>query len=143
LARVDISYSGNPVFKDQIVIRVTDLSPAGHVGFDSYVSILNDAATRFFQSQGVKRSADNPVGVLFADLAVIYRSEAFYGDTLNIEAAIEDIKSKGFDLVFRITSQSNGKEIALAKIGTLFYDYANEKVVPIPENLQYVTKQNI
>lgn len=141
LARVIISYPGNPIFQDQAVIRVTDLGLAGHLSFDGLVSILNDVAARFFLSYGIKRGRSGPVGVLHTDLAVSYRSEVFYGDTLLIEAAIDDIKNKGFDLAFRVTSRSNGKEIALAKIGILFYSYAEQKAVPIPKQLHLLTRQ--
>lgn len=136
MARVRISYPGNPVFHDIVIIRVTDLGLAGHLSFDGLVSILNDAAARFFASYGIKRGRTGPVGVLHTDLAVIYQAEAFYGDALVIEAAIDDIKNKGFDLIFRVTSRSDGKDIALAKIGILFYKYAEEKSVPIPDQLQ-------
>lgn len=136
MARVTISYPGNPVFQDIVIIRVTDLGLAGHLSFDSLVSILNDAAARFFTSQGIKRGRTGPVGVLHTDLAVVYKSEAFYGDALVIEAAIDDLKSKAFDLVFRVTSRSKGKEIALAKIGILFFNYAHGKSVPVPDQLR-------
>lgn len=139
MARVIISYPGNPVFQDQVVIRVTDLGLAGHLSFDGLVSILNDVAARFFESHGIKRGRTGPVGILHTDLAVTYRAEVFYGDSLVIEAAIDDVRRKGFDLVFRVTSRSNGKEIALAKIGVLFYNYVEEKSVPIPDPLYGVT----
>ena len=135
MARVFVSYPGNPVFKDQQIIRVSDLGLAGHLSFDALVSILNDTAARFFDSHGIKRGKTGPVGVLHTDLAVSYRSEIFYRDAVLIEAAIDDVKNKGFDLVFRVTSRSNGKEIAIAKIGVLFYSYAQKKAVPIPDQL--------
>ncbi len=135
MARVMISYPGNPVFQDQQVIRVTDLGLAGHLSFDALVSILNDVAARFFDTYGIKRGRNGPIGVLHTDLAVIYRAEVFYGDAVLIEAAINDVKTKGFDLVFRVTSRSNGKEIAIAKIGILFYNYSEERAVPIPDQL--------
>ncbi len=141
MARVMISYPGNPVFQDEQVLRVTDLGLAGHLSFDALVSILNDVAARFFDNYGIKRGRNGPVGVLHTDLAVIYRAEVFYGDAVLIEAAINDIKTKGFDLVFRVTSRSNGKEIAIAKIGILFYDYSEEKAVPIPNQLVQLVKK--
>jgi acyl-CoA thioester hydrolase len=139
VARVNITYPGYSVFKDQIVIRVTDLGLAGHLSFDGLVSILNDVSARFFASHGIKRGRTGPVGVLHTDLVVNYLSEAFYGDAVLIEVAIDDVKKKGFDLFFRVTSRSGGKEIALAKIGVLFYNYAEKKAVFIPDELHILT----
>jgi 4-hydroxybenzoyl-CoA thioesterase len=104
-----------------------------HLGFDSLVGIVNDASARFFQHIGLSRGRFDGVNTIYADLSVVYRSEAHHGDTLRIEVAAGDVNEKRLDLVFRVSQQESGREVALARIGVLFFDYRLRKVVEIPE----------
>ena len=132
--RIEIEYPGKTIFTCQTRVRITDLSASGHVGFDSLVAMINDASAQFFEKRGIQRKPGG-VGTIYADLAVAYKSESFFGDTLLIDMAIGAISGKGFDLIFRITSKHGGKIVALAKIGVLFYDYENHRVTSIPEGI--------
>jgi len=132
--RIEIQYPEKTVFSCQTRVRVTDLSASGHVGFDSLVAILNDASAQFFEQRGIQRKPGR-IGTIYADLAVAYKSESFFGDTLIVDMAIGDISDKGFDLMFRIGSRHSGKIVALAKIGVLFFDYERHQVAPIPEGI--------
>jgi acyl-CoA thioesterase FadM len=126
-----IEYPESSAFSCEIPVRITDLSAAGHLGFDHLVGMLNDASAQFFARRNVHRKQGG-IGAIYVDLAVSYQSEAFWGDRLVIEAAIGEVREKGFDLLFRVTRRQGGV-VALAKIGVLFFDYDKRKAVPIPE----------
>lgn len=132
--RVEIEYPEKTVFSCQTRVRITDLSASGHVGFDSIVAMINDASAQFFEKRGIQRKPGG-IGTIFADLAVAYKSESFFGDTLHIDMAIGDTSRKGVDLMFRIHSTHTGKVVAFAKIGVLFFDYESRQVAPIPEGI--------
>jgi acyl-CoA thioester hydrolase len=132
--KIEIAYPEKTVFTCQTRVRTTDLSTSGHVGFDSHVAILNDASAQFFQQPDIREKAGH-VGRIYADLAVVYKSESFFGDTLHIDMAIGETSDKGFDLIFRIRSERTGKIVALAKIGVLFFDYETHQVTSIPEGI--------
>ena len=51
-----------------------------------------------------------------ADVAIEYKGEGFYGDTLRIQMAATDLSKYGFDLVYHVTNQ-RGQEVARAKTG--------------------------
>lgn len=133
MARVEISYPERTLFRCGAEVRITDLSAAMHLGFDSLVGIVNDASARFFQHIGLSRGGFDGVNTIYADLSVVYRSEAHHGDTLRIEVAAGDVDEKRLDLVFRVSQRESGREVALARIGVLFFDYGRRKVVGIPE----------
>lgn len=128
---ISIEYPEPTVFSCETTVRITDLSAAGHLGFDHLVAILNDASARFFAERNIHRKQGG-VGAIYADLMVRYFAEAFFGDILGIDIAIGEVREKGLDLVFRITRRKAGDVIALAKIGVLFLDYDRHKVVSIP-----------
>ncbi|MFZ3046789.1 MAG: thioesterase family protein [Desulfatirhabdiaceae bacterium] len=132
--KIQIDYPDKTVFTVETRLRITDLSPSGHLGFDNLVAIINDASARFFESRGIKRKQGH-IGTIYTDLGVSYQSETFYGDVLTIEMAIGETYARGFDLMFRVNSQTTGKIVALAKIGILFFDYQIRQAVPIPDGV--------
>lgn len=132
--RIEIEYPEKTIFSCQSPVRISDLSGSGHVAFDSLVSIINDASARFFKKPEILELTGR-TGRIYADLAVVYKSESFFGDILRVDMAIGDIADKGFDMIFRIISTSKNHIVALAKIGVLFFDYQTHQVVPIPEGI--------
>jgi 4-hydroxybenzoyl-CoA thioesterase len=73
-----------------------------------------------------------------ADAAVIYRAEGRYGMVLRAELAWADVRSRGCDLLYRLTDMASGQEIARAKTGIIFYDYAARRVAHLPEPFRRV-----
>ncbi len=136
MARVQIDYPERTLFTCDSAVRITDLSAAMHLGFDSLVGIVNDASARFFRQIGVSRGSFSGINTIFSDLAVSYRSEAFHEDRLTIEVAAGDVNENRLELVFRVSSDDDGREVALARIGVLFFDYAKRKVVKIPDEVR-------
>ncbi|MGD8369199.1 MAG: thioesterase family protein [Desulfobacterales bacterium] len=136
MTRVEIDYPKRTLFTCTAAVRISDLSAAMHLGFDSLVCIVNDASAQFFRHIGLPRERLGGFGPIYADLAVVYRSEAYHGDELTIDVAAEVGTPKRLDLVFRVARKESGREVALARIGVLFFDYREKKVVPIPEEIR-------
>ena len=63
---------------------------------------------------------------------MVYRAEGFYGMVLRVEVAVADLRTRSCDLLYRITDVASAAEIARAKTGVLFFDYASRRVVSIP-----------
>ena len=72
------------------------------------------------------------VGIVVADAAVQYRSEAFHGETLRAEMAPADFNKYGCDLMWRLSDVASGREVARGKTGILFFDYAARKPAGVP-----------
>jgi acyl-CoA thioesterase FadM len=139
--KIEINFPDTTEFTVRIPVRITDLSQASHVGFDNMVGILNEASTRFLESRGVSRKPGS-IGPIYTDLTVSYRSETFYGDTLIVDVAVGNIYTKGYDMLFRVTSLTTGAISALARIGVVFFDYQARKAVPIPEGVLHPTQRH-
>jgi len=132
VARIKIFYPEKTIYEHNVRVRIGDLSSSGHLAFDSLVGILNDASAEFFLANGIVRGNRNGQGVIYTELAVNDLNEAYYGDMLQIEIAVSDVGSKGFDLFFRVNSAEKEKVVAVAKIGVLFFDYQKGRAVKMP-----------
>ncbi len=137
MARLQLSLPSKFVFTTQLVVRVSDLNYGGHVGNDRVLSLMQEARIQFYRHLGFESeiSFDGSVGQIISDAAVIYKSESFLGDHLEIQIAVADFNKYGFDLLYLITNVTSGKEVARGKTGIVCFDYEKRKVAPIPEVL--------
>ena len=119
-------------FTTEIPLRVSDINYGGHLGNDAVLAIAQEARMRFLQSHGWTELDVSGVGIIMTDAALVYRSEAFYGDVLTIDVAVADMQQLGCDFLFRVTNKASGKEVALVKTGIVFFDYAKRKPAPVP-----------
>ena len=77
------------------------------------------------------------------DAVLVYRSEGFYGDVARIEIAVSNMQSHGCDFIYKVTNKETGKELARAKTGILFYDYAEKKILQVPKKFKSLFSRNI
>lgn len=133
MARVKLDLPEKFVFQTSVKVRIGDINYGGHLGNDAVLSIMHEARFQFFNSLGYKDEISiEGVGTIQADTAIVYKGEAFHGDEITIEIAIEDITRKSFDVVYRLSCEE--KEIARAKTGIVMFNYNEGKVCNIPEN---------
>ena len=120
-------------FTTTIPIRITDVNYREHLGNDAVLSLCHEARFRLLRSHGWTEMDIQGTGIIMSDAAIVFKSEAFYGDTVRIEVAVLEIGSAGCDMVYRMTNEATEKEIALVKTGIVFFDYTNRKPKPVPE----------
>ena len=96
------------------------------------LSIIHEARLRFLNHLGYSESNVEGFGIIMIDAGIQYKSEAFYGDELLIEIAVNDFTGIGCDFVYRLTNKNSKKEIAVAKTGIVFFDYEKRKTAPVP-----------
>lgn len=129
--RIKISVPDKVVASLTIPVRITDINYGNHLGNDALISIIHEARVQWLRQLGYTELNIENTGIIMSDLAVEYKNESFYGDELKIVLAVGDISSVSFELYYHIFNQHN-TEIAKAKTGLVFYDYAAKKVVAIP-----------
>jgi len=120
-------------FQTEIPVRITDLNYGNHLANDALLSILHEARVRFLARFGYTEVDIEGYGIIMGDAAIVYKSQAFYGDILKIDIAVTELSKKSCDF-FYLVSNPKGKTIALAKTGIVFYDYQNQKPVRIPRS---------
>ena len=124
MARIKINFPDTHLFSTEIKVRITDLNYGNHLGNDSLLSLLHEARVRFFREYGYTELNVEGVGIIMADVAIQYVSEAFYGERLKIDIAAGDFSRVAFDMFYRVTSGE--RVVAVAKTGIVFYDYTSK-----------------
>lgn len=125
------------IFQTVLTVRMSDINYGGHVGNDHMLTLMQEARIQFYNQLGFKDevSFEGAVGQIISDAMLIYKSESFQGDQLLIQIAVTDFNKYGFDLVYLVTQNQSGKEVARGKTGIVCFDYDKRKVATIPATL--------
>lgn len=141
MGRVQLDLPEKFVFSIDIPLRTGDINYGGHLGHDSILSLTQEARASMLAGYGfVEADIDGP-GLIISDAVLVYKSEAFYGDTLTIDVAVGEWNKYGCDIFYLLTSKASGKEVARAKTGVVFFDYGTHKVAPAPEKFRQIVEE--
>lgn len=140
MAKVEIELPEAWLFTTEIPVRISDVNYGGHLGNDAVLSIVHEARVRFFAAHGWRELevGQGGPGIVMVDAAVVYRAEGTWGMGLRVEVAAADVRTRGCDLLYRLSDAATGREIARAKTGIVFFDYAARRVVHMPEPFRQV-----
>ena len=138
MPRIKLEIPENKIAVLSIPVRITDINYGNHVGNDAFVSIIHEARMQWLQQHGYTELNIEGTGLILADLIVEFKSEAFYGDIIEIIISVGEISKVSFELFYQLSATRNEKNIllALAKTGMVCYDYGIKKVIRIPERLK-------
>lgn len=120
-------------FSTEIPLRVGDINYGGHLGNDRILSLVHEARVRHLRRFGYTELDVEGAGMVVADAVIVYKSEAFYGDVVNISLTCADFHRYGCNYFYRLTNKQSGREIARAKTGMVFFDFQRRRMVPMPE----------
>ena len=130
MPRISIDLPERFDFATDIPIYIGHINYGHHLDNSALLSLVSEARVRFFKSLGYTELDVEGVGIVVADAAVQYLSEAFHGEVLRFEMACADFNKYGCDLVWR--AGTSGREVARGKTGILFLDYSVKKPVRPP-----------
>lgn len=133
MARIDIELPRQFSFSTEIMLYLCHMNYGGHLDNALLLTVVSEARARFFQSLGYTELNVEGVGIIVADAALQYRSEAFHGEVMVVQMGAADFGSKGCDLLWCMTERSSAREVARGKTGIVFFDYAARKTVTVPQ----------
>ena len=136
MARIDITLPEKFCFSTEIPLNEGHINYRGHLDNVLLLSVVSEARQRFFESIGQSDLESGGIGIVIADAAVQYLSEAVLGKTMLVQMTAGDFTGKGCDLPWRMTEKDSGREVARGKMGLVFFDYATRKAVPVPESFR-------
>ena len=134
--RVNINLPEEFEFCTELEVRMADVNAGGHLGNHCLIALLNEGHLKYMQFKGFPELLVDGRAMINADLAVVYKSEMFYGNVLAIEVAAANFDKYGLDILYRVTNRSSGKVSAVAKMGMLFFDYAERKIAEVPQRFR-------
>jgi len=132
MARIKLDLPEHFPFSTELRVRITDVNYGGHMGNDSLLGLLHEARVRFLEHCGFSELNICGLGLIMADSVIVYKSEAFSGERLEIAVTATDFNQYGCDFVYRVTEKASGREVARAKTGIVFFDYAQRAIQHVP-----------
>lgn len=136
MARVDITLPERFPFRTEVELYLLHMNYGGHLDNALLLTVINEARMRFFRALGFEESDVCGVGIVIADAAVQYRSEAFQGEVMSVAMAAVEFARCGCDIVWQMTERTTRREVARGKTGIVFFDYRQRKVAPLPEEFR-------
>lgn len=135
--RIRITLPESFPFSTTLTIRITDLNYGGHVGNDSFLSLVHEARQQFLNSYGYAELSIAGIGLIMADAAIEFKKELNYGDHIKISVAAGGFDRLGFDLFYllELVTENGNIPAGKAKTGMMCYDYAKKKIMPVPEEV--------
>ena len=122
-------------FSTEIKIRITDLNMGGHVGNDTFLSLLHEARHEFLKALGYGELQFEGYGLIMTDAAIEYKKELGQGDIVKISVVANGFDKYGFDIFYKMEVITAAENIlaAKAKTGMLCYDYETKKIMRVPK----------
>ncbi len=133
MARIRLDLPSVFPYSTVVPVRITDINYGAHLGNDALMGILHEARVRFLNHLGYNEQNIEGFSIIMSDAAIVYRSESFYGDQLNIQVAVEDFHTFGCDIFYKVSELNSSREVARAKTGIVFFDYENRKLLEVPK----------
>ena len=131
MPRIKLDMPNDYIFWTTIPVRISDINYGNHLANDALLSIIHEARLQFLNSMGYSELDVGGPGIIMGDVGIIYKNQAYYGDALKIEIAVAGFSRKSCDFFYRIT-RNDGKIVAQAKTGIVFFDYTAGKPVNVP-----------
>lgn len=140
MPRVKLDLPVNLLGSFLIPVRITDINYGNHVGNNSIVEIIHEARVQFLRSHNFTELDAGGVALIMNELVVEYKKESFYKDQLNVAVFCGEITRVSFELYYEISVNRNQTIIIIAhaKTGMVGYDYEQQTVTAIPNELKEI-----
>ncbi len=141
MPRIRLNPPENVIFTTHLDVRVTDVNYGKHLGHMELIGLLHHARAEFLHAHGMTEIDIEGRTLLVVDLAVNYRSEAFFGQTLMIDIGMTFEGSRGVEISYAVKDQETGELVAVAQTGVVFADPEARAVVQVPETFRALVEE--
>ena len=138
MGRIKIEFPETFLFSTKISVRITDVNYGGHVGNDAILSIIHEGRTQFLKQFDFTEMDCGGVSLIMSDVAIEFKRELFYGETVHMSIATGYVSRVAFDMFYKLEKSSGEKivVVALAKSGMVCFNYQLKKVATISQSLR-------
>ncbi len=123
-------------FETQIPVRITDLNYGGHLGNDTFLTIIHEARVQFLSHYGFSETDIDGVGIIMNEAEIKFKGEVFYGSILTAKVAVADIKMFSCDFYYLFVDNKSAKEVCHARTGAVFFNYATRNISETPQKFK-------
>lgn len=132
MARIQFTDFDDAVFGIALVCP-PPLHSGAHTDNVQLLQLASLARFRFFEALGYRETNVEGVQIFVGDQAVQYKAEAFPDQSVEVQMAVRDIASKGFDLIYRLVDAQTGSLISLGKIGIVSVNRQTKRPCALPD----------
>ena len=133
MSRVKFSLPDNLPFSTKVRIRISDINYGGHLSNDRILTLAHDARIEFLKHYRFSEFDIGGTSMIMADAAIVFKSEGFHGDEVEVKMAASDFTRAGFNLYYKLVNLTTGTDLAYVKTGMVAFDYDTRKVMPVPD----------
>jgi acyl-CoA thioester hydrolase len=127
--------SDRTVYSTTIEVLVSHLNYGNHLGYDSLLSILQDARMRWLNANKMREmSLEGSLGYVISEVVVNYKGEGFFGDILNVSLYPGQHGRKTFSLKYQVTNPAKDMTIALAETTHVGFDFERRTIASLPDS---------
>jgi acyl-CoA thioesterase FadM len=133
--RIKLSLPDNFHFTAEIAVRITDINYGGHLGNDSFLTLLHEARQQYLLAYGYEELSFEGTGLIMTDVVLEFKKEISYPGTIRISVTAADFDKLGFDLYYllELLTPEGAILAGKAKTGMLCFDYGLRKKVAVPD----------
>ena len=122
-------------FSIRVHVRFRDIDALGHVNNAVYFTYMESARTEYWMKLFELREL-REVNFIVAHAECDYKVAARFGDELEVSIWTSSIGNSSFVWDYEIRRVSSGEFIASGKTIQVYYDYAQEKTLPVPDEVR-------
>jgi acyl-CoA thioester hydrolase len=112
-------------------VEFNDLDAAGHVNNATYLAYLETSRIDYLRHVlAIDRLED--LAVIVARIEIDFRAPAFFGETLEIGARVQQVRTKSFDMEHEVRAE-DGRLVAESSTVLVAYDYERGETRLVPE----------
>jgi acyl-CoA thioesterase FadM len=136
MPRIKLNVPDHFSFSTIIPVRITDVNYGGHVGNDSFLSLIHEARVQFLKSLQCTEMDFYGASLIMSDVAIEFKTELYYGSSIKAYVTITEFSRVGFDVLYKLVTSEDEKVVAIAKSGMICFDYQLKKIVAVPEEVK-------
>lgn len=127
----------NIEYSTTIEVLVSHLNYGNHLGYDSLLSLLQEARLRWLKSLGAESEINisDGVGWMVKRVSLVYDAEAHHGDSLGITLKITETKRTSFIITHTVVNRTTDKSVCSGDIALVCFDFTRNKIARIPDLL--------
>lgn len=138
MARIKIELPERQLFRCKVVLRVSDMNYGNHMGNEVVLQLAHECRVLWLKQHQCTEMDVYGTGIIQADTAIVYHSEGYAGNEIEIRLLAGELSRVGFELYYDMQNLSTQKALARVKTGMVFYDYAASNVRPVPEQFRRI-----
>ena len=113
----------------RVQVRFRDCDPYGHVNNAVYLTYLENARFALWKAQDVR-------GVILARAEIDFRSQATYGDDLEVRVRLEALGRSSFRYGYEVVDVPTQRVVLTAKTVQVHFDYDTQTPVEMCEGFR-------